>query len=64
MGEAFDLFGSISDEEFTAGRSYVAATTVLIDAKPLGVLTEPKQIAAGLRKHFAPGREASHALQL
>src|ERR1700720_2678208 len=51
VGETLDLFRSISDKEFTANSSDVAATTVLIDAKPLGVLTEPKQIAPGLRKH-------------
>jgi hypothetical protein len=49
--QPFNLFGSISDKEFAASSSHVPATTVLIDTQPLGVLTEPEQIAPGLRKH-------------
>lgn len=55
LSEASDLFGSISDKEFTASSSYVTATIALVDFKPLGVLTEPKEIAPSLledSRHF------------
>jgi hypothetical protein len=55
VGEAFDLLGSMSNKELAACSSYVTATIALVDFEPLGVLTEPKEIAAGLLKdscHF------------
>lgn len=54
VGEAFDLFGSISDKEFAASGS-LTATMALVDFKLLGVFAEPKETAPALLKdshHF------------